>query len=205
MRLDVFTQIPHAFGWLTEHKPVATVLGGELELRLFNYRETTPLRGGQVDDSPYGGGAGMVLRVDVVAAALDAVYGGAPGHRVAALSPQGRRLTQEVVEELAKEEHLTLLSARSKVSQTMRSPSASRRQWRYICPSCAMGHPLAALDQHGEHSERLLLQVLAKSALRQCAGPKIGLEGSKPKASRRGRDLHSKPESFSSSSTIAFS
>ena len=54
----------------------------------------------------------MVLRVDVVAAALDAAYGGAPDHRVVALTPQGRPLTQEVVEELAKEEHLTLLSAR---------------------------------------------------------------------------------------------
>ena len=46
-------------------------------------------RNGQVDDEPYGGGAGMVLRVDVVAAALDAVYGGAPGHRVVALDPAG--------------------------------------------------------------------------------------------------------------------
>ena len=55
--------------------PIAGVLGGELELRLFNYRDTTPLRAGQVDDTPYGGGAGMVLRVDVVAAALEAVYG----------------------------------------------------------------------------------------------------------------------------------
>ncbi len=54
----------------------------------------------------------MVLRVDVVAAALDAAYGGRPAHRVVALSPQGRQLTQEVVEELAKEDHLTLLSAR---------------------------------------------------------------------------------------------
>ncbi len=51
-----------------EQRPVATVLGGELELRLFNYRDSTPLRAGQVDDEPYGGGAGMVLRVDVVAA-----------------------------------------------------------------------------------------------------------------------------------------
>ena len=79
------------------------MLGGELDLRLFSYRDTTPLRGGQVDDEPYGGGAGMVLRVDVVAAALDAAYGGAPAHRVVALTPQGRQLTQEVVEELAKE------------------------------------------------------------------------------------------------------
>jgi tRNA (guanine37-N1)-methyltransferase len=112
MRLDVFTQIPHAFGWLTEQKPVATVLGTELELRLFNYRDTTPLRAGQVDDSPYGGGAGMVLRVDVVAAALDAVYGDDKPARVIALTPQGRQLDQLLVEELAAEPAVTVLSSR---------------------------------------------------------------------------------------------
>jgi tRNA (guanine37-N1)-methyltransferase len=112
MRIDVFTLVPHAFAWQCEQRPVAAVLGTELELRLLNYRDTTPLRAGQVDDEPYGGGAGMVLRVDVVAAALDAVYGGEPEHRVVALSPQGRQLTQPIVEELAGEEQLTLLSAR---------------------------------------------------------------------------------------------
>jgi tRNA (guanine37-N1)-methyltransferase len=112
LRLDVFTLIPHAFAWQTEHPPLATVLGGELELRLYNYRDTTPLRAGQIDDEPYGGGAGMVLRVDAVAAALDAAYGGRPGHRVVALTPQGRQLDQPLVEELAREPHLTVLSAR---------------------------------------------------------------------------------------------
>ncbi|HET7649018.1 MAG TPA: tRNA (guanosine(37)-N1)-methyltransferase TrmD [Gaiellaceae bacterium] len=112
MQLDVFTLVPHAFAWLTEQRPVATVLGGELDLRLFSYRDYTPLRARQVDDEPYGGGAGMVLRVDVVAAALDAVYEGVPAHRVVALSPKGRQLTQAVVEELAAEERVTLLSAR---------------------------------------------------------------------------------------------
>jgi tRNA (guanine37-N1)-methyltransferase len=112
VQLDVFTLVPHAFAWLTEQRPLAAVLGTELDLRLFSYRDTTPLRAGQVDDEPYGGGAGMVLRVDVVAAALDAAYGGVPGHRVVALTPQGRQLTQHVVEELAQEPHLTLLSAR---------------------------------------------------------------------------------------------
>src|SRR5438034_1429090 len=112
MRIDIFTLTPHVFGWLTEQRPLAAVLGGELELRLFSYRDTTPLRSGQVDDEPYGGGAGMVLRVDVVAAAFEAVYGGRPAHRVVALTPQGRQLTQELVEQLAQEERLTLLSAR---------------------------------------------------------------------------------------------
>jgi tRNA (guanine37-N1)-methyltransferase len=112
LQLDVFTPIPHAFAWLTEQRPVATVLGSELDLRLFGYRDTTPLRAGQIDDEPYGGGAGMVLRVDVVAAALEAVYGAEPTHRIVALTPTGRQLTQQVVEELAVEERVTLLSAR---------------------------------------------------------------------------------------------
>ena len=51
-------------------------------------RATTPLKAGQVDDTPYGGGAGMVVRVDVVEAALEARYGAAPPpHRTVALSP----------------------------------------------------------------------------------------------------------------------
>jgi tRNA (guanine37-N1)-methyltransferase len=112
LQLDVFTLIPHAFAWLTEQRPLAAVLGDELDLRLLNYRDSTPLASGQIDDEPYGGGAGMVLRVDVVAAALQAVYQSVPQHRVVALTPQGRQLTQAVVEELAGEERLTLLSAR---------------------------------------------------------------------------------------------
>ena len=112
MRLDVFTLVPDAFAWITERRPIAAVLGSELDLRVFNYRDTTPLSAGQVDDDPYGGGPGMVLRVDVVAVALEAVYGGTPSHRLVALSPKGRQLDQELVEELAGEPDLTLLSAR---------------------------------------------------------------------------------------------
>ena len=112
MQIDVFTPLPHAFAWMTEQRPIATVLGRELDLRLWNYRDFTPLGGGQVDDEPYGGGAGMVLRVDVVHAALAAVYGDPGGRRIVALTPQGRQLDQELVEELAGEDELTLLSAR---------------------------------------------------------------------------------------------
>jgi tRNA (guanine37-N1)-methyltransferase len=112
MQLDIFTLLPHAFAWLTEQRPLAAVLGSELELRLWNYRDFTPLSGGQVDDEPYGGGAGMVLRVDVVCTALEAVYGDHEGRRIVALTPQGRQLDQVLVDELAEEEALTILSAR---------------------------------------------------------------------------------------------
>jgi len=112
VQIDVFTPLPHAFSWMTEQRPLAAVLGSELDLRLWNYRDFTPLGGGQVDDEPYGGGAGMVLRVDVVHAALEAVYGDFGGRRVIVLTPQGRQLDQELVEELAGEDALTILSAR---------------------------------------------------------------------------------------------
>src|ERR1700747_2819321 len=113
MRIDVLPLVPHAFAWLTEPGPIAGGLGGALELRLFNYRDTTPLRAGQVDDEPYGGGAGMVLRADVGGGRPPAAaYAAAPAHRLIALSPQGRPLTQSVVEELAAESTLILLSAR---------------------------------------------------------------------------------------------
>jgi tRNA (guanine37-N1)-methyltransferase len=112
VQIDVFTPLPHAFSWMTEQRPLAAVLGSELDLRLWNYRDFTPLSGGQVDDEPYGGGAGMVLRVDVVHAALEAVYGNFASRRVIVLTPQGKQLDQGLVEELAGEDALTILSAR---------------------------------------------------------------------------------------------
>jgi hypothetical protein len=52
LQLDVFTLVPHAVRWLTEQRPVAAVLGGELDLRLFSYRDTTPLSSGKSTTSP---------------------------------------------------------------------------------------------------------------------------------------------------------
>ena len=88
-------------------------LEAETELRFFNYRDSTPLGGGQVDDAPYGGGAGMVLRVDVVDAALNAAYhdGRAPS-RVIVLAPSGRQFDDSMARELAAEPHIALLCGR---------------------------------------------------------------------------------------------
>ena len=138
MRLDVFTLVPGAFAWIRERRPVAAVLGTELELRVFNYRESTPLSAGQVDDDPYGGGPGMVLRVDVVTAALEAVYGGFPAQRVVALSPQGRQLDQALVEELAAEPAVTLLSARSRASISASSTTSAPTSCR-SARTCSRG------------------------------------------------------------------
>ena len=84
MKLDIFSLFPEAFDWFQGQRSVQNALSKGNELRLFNYRDTTPLGAGQVDDAPYGGGAGMVLRVDVVDAALDLL-------RVVADQPVERR------------------------------------------------------------------------------------------------------------------
>jgi len=111
MVLDVFTLFPEHFEWFRGQRHVANALSAGNELRLFNYRDTTPLGAGQVDDSPYGGGAGMVMRVDVVDAALDAVYGDRRP-RIVALTASGRQFDESVAVELAGAPHVALLCGR---------------------------------------------------------------------------------------------
>jgi tRNA (guanine37-N1)-methyltransferase len=111
LKLDVFTLFPEAFDWFSSQRPVQNALRAGSELRFLNYRDTTPLGAGQVDDAPYGGGAGMVLRVDVVDAALEAAYGEARP-RVILLGPAGRLLDDELARELAAERRLALLCGR---------------------------------------------------------------------------------------------
>jgi tRNA (guanine37-N1)-methyltransferase len=117
MDIDVFTLFPEAFAWFERQRHVAGALAHGNRLGYVNYRDHTPLGAGQVDDTPFGGGAGMVLRVDVVEAALRARYGTDPvglraERRVIALTPAGRLLDDELVDELAEEASLTLLSGR---------------------------------------------------------------------------------------------
>src|SRR5688500_20121081 len=113
MKIDVVTLFPQWFEWFTQQRHVqnAVVLGHEIGF--VDLRATTPLKAGQVDDTPYGGGAGMVIRVDVVEAALAERYGSAPpGHRTVALSAGGRQFDDSLASELAAEERLTMLSGR---------------------------------------------------------------------------------------------
>jgi tRNA (guanine37-N1)-methyltransferase len=117
VEIDVFTLFPESFEWFNSQRHVVNALGAGLRLGLVNYREHTPLSAGQVDDTPFGGGAGMVLRVDVVEAALRARYGQDPvklreRRHVLALTPGGRVLDEGFVHELASEPALTLLSGR---------------------------------------------------------------------------------------------
>jgi tRNA (guanine37-N1)-methyltransferase len=113
VRLDVFTLFPEHFDWFLRQRHVSNALAGGNEVRFHNYRDSTPLSAGQVDDSPYGGGAGMVMRVDVVDAALEAAYGTDRGRvRKIALAPAGRLFDEQVAAELAGESHLALLCGR---------------------------------------------------------------------------------------------
>jgi tRNA (guanine37-N1)-methyltransferase len=129
VNIDVFTLFPGWFAWFAEQRHVRNAVAAGLELDFVDLRETTPLRAGQVDDTPEGGGAGMVVRVDVVEAALQARYGalspggsGGPasgggaapssGRRVVALSAGGRQFDDALATELAAEPALTLLCGR---------------------------------------------------------------------------------------------
>jgi tRNA (guanine37-N1)-methyltransferase len=117
MRVDVVTLFPAWFDWFRTQRHVANALASGTTLTTINPRDHTPLSGGQVDDAPFGGGAGMVLRVDVMDATLRAHYNTDPAslrasRRVIALTPTGRLLDDALVGELAGERALTFLCGR---------------------------------------------------------------------------------------------
>jgi tRNA (guanine37-N1)-methyltransferase len=117
MQVDVVTLFPEWFEWFQAQRHVGNAVARGSELRFLNPRDHTPLSGGQVDDTPFGGGAGMVLRVDVMDRALRSFYGTDPAdlrtqRRVIALTPGGRMLDEAYVDELAAEPAITLLCGR---------------------------------------------------------------------------------------------
>jgi tRNA (guanine37-N1)-methyltransferase len=117
VNVDVFTLFPDWFDWFRRQRHVANALRLGSTLDCVNPREHTPLAAGQVDDTPFGGGAGMVLRVDVMEAALRARFACDPvelhgRRRVVALGPTGRLLDDALASELAAEPALTLLCGR---------------------------------------------------------------------------------------------
>jgi len=117
VKLDVVTLFPESFEWVRSQRHVANALAAGSTLTTINPRDHTPLSGRQVDDAPFGGGAGMVLRVDVIDAALQAHYGVdavelRASRRVIALSPAGRLLDEALVTDLAAAPAVTLLCGR---------------------------------------------------------------------------------------------
>ena len=118
MNVDVLTLFPDWFEWFLEQRHVRNAVGGGLRIEAVDMRATTPIGAGKVDDTPYGGGAGMVVRVDVVEAALAARYGVdaeevRSSRRVIALAAGGRRFDDRMASELAADgRDLTLLCGR---------------------------------------------------------------------------------------------
>lgn len=113
MRLDLFTLFPSAFDWFRGQRHVRNALGEGNELRCIDFRDFTTLSGRVVDDTPYGGGAGMVMRVDVVDGALEGTYGADRASvRKIALTPGGRLFDDALATELAREESVALLCGR---------------------------------------------------------------------------------------------
>ncbi|MGD9646749.1 MAG: tRNA (guanosine(37)-N1)-methyltransferase TrmD [Pirellulales bacterium] len=114
MRFDVLTLFPEMFsGYLTQSLLKLAIERRIVDVQLHDIRRWAHDRHHQVDDRPFGGGPGMVLKVDVVVEAVEAVRAAAdPSGRLVLLTPQGRRLTQPVVEELAAEPRLLLLCGR---------------------------------------------------------------------------------------------
>ena len=107
MKFSVLTLFPEMFTPLKESIIGKAVEDKKIELNLINIRDFSKDKHKKVDDTPYGGGAGMVMKADVVYDAYESVR--EEGAKVIFLSPQGKTLNQDKVKKLAKEKHLILL------------------------------------------------------------------------------------------------
>jgi tRNA (guanine37-N1)-methyltransferase len=113
MKIDILTLFPAMFaGPLTESIIKRAVEQGLVEIRLHNIRDYAFDRHHTTDDSPYGGGAGMVMKVEPLAACLEAVRLENPRGRVILTTPRGKPLTQRMAEELSREEGLVIICGR---------------------------------------------------------------------------------------------
>lgn len=117
MQIDVFTLFPEWFEWFREQRHLKNLTEAGHSLETVDMRASTPISNNRVDDTPYGGGAGMVIRVDVVEAALRARYDRDPvelkqDRRVIVLSPTGKPLTDSLANDLAQAEAITILCGR---------------------------------------------------------------------------------------------
>lgn len=114
MRFDVCTLFPEMFeSYLGQSLLKKAIDRGLVDVKLWNFRDFTTDKHSKVDDRPYGGGPGMLIRCQPVFDCVEAVQreGLEPGALIL-LGPQGRRLTQRVVEELAGQKRLVLLCGR---------------------------------------------------------------------------------------------
>jgi tRNA (guanine37-N1)-methyltransferase len=114
MRFDVLTLFPDLFqGYFTQSLLKLAIQRGLVEIHLWNLRSWAAGKHRQVDDRPFGGGPGMVLMPEPVFTAVEAIraIGPEPGE-VVMMTPAGKRLTQQVVQELSTTKRLILLCGR---------------------------------------------------------------------------------------------
>ena len=107
MKFDVLTLFPEMFSAVKQSILGKAIEKGLININLINIRDFSKNKHKKVDDTPYGGGAGMVIRPDVVYDAYKSVYD--ENAKVIYLTPQGKTLNQKMVEDLSKEKHLILL------------------------------------------------------------------------------------------------
>ena len=108
MQFDVLTLFPEMYEPLNQSILGKAQENGKIEINIINIRDFSKDKHKKVDDTPYGGGAGMVIRPDVVYDAYCSIKN-KENAKVIYLSPQGKELNQEKVVELSKEKHLILL------------------------------------------------------------------------------------------------
>lgn len=110
MRIDIITLFPDFFEGFKSHSIVGRAIkAGKIELHLHNMRDEAKDNYGSVDDHPYGGGPGMVLRVDIVAPMIQKVQAFNPDAPVILMTPQGEKYTQKKAKTLASESGLILV------------------------------------------------------------------------------------------------
>ena len=107
MKFDVLTLFPEMFEPLKQSIIGKAVEKKLIDIHLVNIRDFSKDKHKKVDDTPYGGGAGMVMRPDVVYEAYQSVK--QDQAKVIYMSPQGKKLNQQIVENLSKESHLIIL------------------------------------------------------------------------------------------------
>jgi tRNA (guanine37-N1)-methyltransferase len=113
MRFDVFTLLPETLSpYLQASILQKAAERGLIEIALHNIRDWTRDKHHTTDDTPYGGGGGMVMKPDPVFEAVESVLGLQPACPVIMLSPQGRVFSQRVADELSRHERLALICGR---------------------------------------------------------------------------------------------
>ncbi|MBQ4583840.1 MAG: tRNA (guanosine(37)-N1)-methyltransferase TrmD [Bacilli bacterium] len=108
MRIDILTLFPNMFKNILEESIIKRAIEKNLiEINIINFRDYSPLNNQQVDDTPYGGGSGMVLRCEPIFLAIDDIK--TEESKVILLTPEGKTYNQQTAKDFSKEKHLIII------------------------------------------------------------------------------------------------